>query len=175
MKPAAKVLLITGGAIGLVTLASLLKKSSASDQLILNFSDLNVGLEGPNGFGALKIPKRVLFNVEFDAINPSKEELRFSAPFVRVKATGKDGQDKLIGNSVIAPAAQQIITIPAKSTQKIPILVEAPLLSMLAVFPDYIQYAWGRVHGEPSTRNIRVQYDYEAYGIKQNDESVAAI
>ena len=171
-----KVALIGGGLLLLTGAMFLVKKGAAANKLQLDFSDFKVSLSGVGDYyvsnkGKLslgRLPTQIIATVEFNAINPTNETLVFSTPYVTLTTdTKKDA--KIIGHST--PDAAQI-TIPAKGNRLIPITVNIPLLSMLAIFPDYIQYAWGRANGETSTRKLIAKYDYTAYNINLSDQSV---
>lgn len=173
MKTGTKAALIVGGvAVVGVTAAFFGSKANAANKLVLDFNSFDVALRG-QGQGIIgNLPTKVQFTLTFNAINSTNDSLKFSAPFTQVFATNKRGEQVSLGHSI--PSSEEI-TIPAKGTRPITVVVETPLFTMLTVFPDYVQYAWGRTHGEPSTRNLTVKYDYTAYGINMSDQTQVAL
>lgn len=173
MKTGGKVAIgVTAGVALIATAAFLAQKSGAADKLKLDFSSVDIALRG-QGEGILsKLPTKVRVSITFNAVNPVNTELKFTAPFVELTVPNKQGVETSLGHST--PSSEEII-IPARGTKAITVTVDVPLFTMLTVFPDYVQYAWGRTHGEPSTRQLKAKYSYTAYGFNQSAETPIAI
>lgn len=175
---AGKIILIGSGVAAVTGLAFYMRKGSAAGKLQLDFSSAEFGLSGiqhlPLVVGYLgkltipKLPKQVDVTVSFNAINPTGEELKFTAPYVTLTTSTKK-DPKVVGHST---PDNSIIIIPAKGSRIIPVSIKIPLVSMIAIMPDYVQYAWGRMQGEPSTRQMIAKYDYQAYGVNLTDSSI---
>lgn len=146
------------------------KASNTTEKLLIDISTINIKrIE----YKAVVFPKSVVYNFVLRFINPTKDDLVISSPFVVLNVKDNKGQFSRIANS--AQADNNQINLAAKANTNYTLELEVDFLKVIPFVKNFVDYIIDRLRGKKASIIAQANISVDVLGVTVSDDKIIQI